>query len=114
MEPTTTLEPGCYLDNHRGHYITRDMIDFATEHGYIVGEMDAYVLSLYEDHYTDENYPHEILDEIARDAEDWLNVGENSGVDRPIRGQNNPPAIPENHAWAWQDGDFGLYPLEDD
>jgi len=24
-----TCETGCYLDNHRGHYISRDVIDLA-------------------------------------------------------------------------------------
>lgn len=102
---------GCYLDSHRGHYISRDMILLAADSfGYNLGSLERWFLDCYEDHNGDENYPTEIIHEIANDVEQWLNCGDNEGPDREIKFQNNPPVIPEGHSWGWNDGDFGLYP----
>jgi hypothetical protein len=114
IERPTITETGCYLDNHRGHYITRDMILLAEEFGFILGEMESFVLDQYDEFNANENYPTESLYALADEALEWLNVGENTGVDRPIRGQNSPPAIPEGTSWGWNDGDFGLYEDEDE
>jgi hypothetical protein len=105
-------ETGCHLDNHRGHYITRDMIELAVEFGFIIGEMEKFVLSMYEDHNSEEGYPFESVQELADEALTWLNCGDNDGPDRQIKFQNNPPVIPNGTAWAWNDGDFGLYWIE--
>jgi hypothetical protein len=113
-ERTIITETGCYLDNHRGHYITRDMIWLAEGYGFILGEMESFVLDQYDELNANENYPTESLYALADEALEWLNVGENTGVDRPIRGQNSPPAIPEGTSWGWNDGDFGLYEDEDE
>lgn len=112
------LETGCYLDNHRGHYLTRDMIELAIGHGFIIDPFAQYALDHYEDWSSVENDLHsgmyECLHSLAADALEWLNCGENSGLDRPIKGQNSPPVIPEGTAWEWNDGDFGLYEEEDE
>ncbi len=108
-ERQTITETGCYLDNHRGHYITRDMILLAEGYGFILGQFESFALEMYEDHSHEDNYPHEALTWLADEALEWLNIGENTGLDRPIKGQNNPPAIPEGTSWGWNDGDFGLY-----
>lgn len=113
IERQTLTETGCYLDNHRGHFITRDMIDLAIGYGYIVDEFVTFALAKYEDHNHEEGYPHEGLREVADHALEWLNIGENSGLDRPMKGQNSPPIIPADHAWDWFDGDFGLYPISE-
>lgn len=106
-------ETGCFLDNHRGHYITRDMIWMAEELGYIIGPLEKFALDHYEDLGHEENYPTDVLYEIAEDALNWLNCGDNEGLNRPIKFQNNPPIIPEDTAWAWNDGDFGLYEIDE-
>jgi hypothetical protein len=86
------------------------MIELAVEFGFIIGEMEKFVLSMYEDHNSEEGYPFESVQELADEALTWLNCGDNDGPDRQIKFQNNPPVIPEGHAWGWNDGDFGLYP----
>lgn len=106
-------DAGCYLDSHRGHYISRDMVLMAAdEFGYILSPIDRWFLDCYEDHSHEEGYPAELVQEIADKVLDWLNGGPNTGVDRAIKGQNSPPIIPESHAWAWWEGDFGLYPID--
>lgn len=110
----TEADCGCYLDNHRGHYITRDMIWLSEGFGFILGEMESFVLDKYDECSHEENYPHESVQYLADKALEWLNVGENSGINRPIPGQNNPPVIPENARWDWNDGDFGLYLYDED
>jgi hypothetical protein len=101
----TAEQAGCYLDNHRGHYIGRDMIELAIGYGFIVDELVQFVLNEYDAHHEDDSYPHESLHELMQEAEDWLNSGR---ADR-VPGQNFPPIIPEGYAWGWNDGDFGLY-----
>lgn len=103
-------ETGCFLDNHRGHYITRDIIEFAVGYGFIIGPFEKFVVDSYDRDNGDEDYPFEGLIELADEAVAWLNIGDNEGIDRPIRGQNSPPIIPDGYAWGMNDGDFGLYP----
>lgn len=106
----TKLQAGCFLDNHRGHYIVRDMILLAVEFGFIISPIDSYVISLYDEKNGDEDYPTECLQEISDEALAWLNGGPNEGKDRANKFQNSPPVIPDGYAWEWFDGDFGLYP----
>ena len=112
MTTETITETGCYLDSHRGHYAVRDCILLAEEYGYILDGFKRFVLAQYDDHYHEEDYPD--LIELCDDAVAWLNCGENTGVDRPIRGQNSPPVIPAGYSWGWNDGDFGLYADDED
>ena len=107
-------ETGCYLDNHRGHYITRDMIQLAVGYGFIIDPFAKFALDMYEDHDGPEEFPFESMVELADEALNWLNCGDNEGIDRAIKGQNSPPIIPEGYAWDWNDGDFGLYAIEND
>src|SRR3954465_2485728 len=69
-------ETGCYLDNHRGHYIMRDVIWMARDYGFIIGECERFVLDMYDDHGHEENYPHEGMIELADEAIEWLNSGQ--------------------------------------
>lgn len=110
VRPTITEDQaGCWLDNHRGHYILRDMIDVATQFGFIIDPFAEFALRIYEDYDGDENYPYEALTELSEEALKWLNYGDNEGLHRPWKGQNSPPVIPEGYMWAWEEGDFGLW-----
>jgi hypothetical protein len=104
-KPAEFTETGCYLDNHRGHYISRDVIDFACAEGFIIGSFERFVVDLYDSHSYYEDYPQEGLIELCDEAIAWLN---SSDVDR-ISGQNVPPKKPEGTYWSFNDGDFGLY-----
>jgi hypothetical protein len=148
METREIIETGCYLDNHRGHYIGRDAIQFAQEYGFIVGPFEQWAIDTYDNHCNDESYPHEGMIELCDDAIEWLNSGQSecitckgtgkvfeatgahipgttmqqrsvickecsgSGRGPRIAGQNFPPRIPEGTVWEFNDGDFGLYPIE--
>ncbi len=74
--PETIADLGCYLDNHRGHYITRDAIELAIGYGFIIGGMDRFVLDMYDDHGHDDTYQHEDLQGLCDDAVEWLNSGQ--------------------------------------
>jgi hypothetical protein len=102
-------DAGCYLDNHRGHYISRDAIEFAVSLGFIVGWFERWALDSYEAHCHEEDYPTEGIYELADEAVAWLN----NGREERLPGQNFPPVIPDDHAWMFFDGDFGLYAIED-
>lgn len=110
MNSTTIMETGCYLDSHCGHYIIRDAVYFAVDHGFIIDGFESFALSHYESHSRDDTYPFEELVELSDRAIRWLN---SSPWKREIRGQNCPPRRPEDAYWGWNDGDFGLY-TEDD
>jgi hypothetical protein len=114
MTTTEITVTGCYLDNHRGHYITRDMLWLCEGFGYILDPCMKFVLSMYEEHSHEEDYPIESLYEEAEQALQWLNGGPNEGLDRAIKFQNSPPVIPAGTAWEWNDGDFGLYEIEEE
>ena len=112
-------ETGCYLDSHRGHYINRDMILLAVEFGFIIDTFERFAIDRYDDWSVEDLVSNDIdligaLHDLCDEALAWLNCGDNSGLDRPMKGQNNPPAIPEGYAWAWNEGDFGLYEIEED
>lgn len=161
-ETITITETGCYLDNHRGHYIERDMIELAQGFGFIVGPFEQWALDTHDVYHVVDafdskvaelqrkEYPFEALHELADDALNWLNSGQGPCIDcgtsgevqwyvgldpetaaanyelvicrkcsgkgrgERIAGQNFPPIIPADHAWDWNDGDFGLYPIEDE
>jgi len=76
METVTLTETGCHLDNHRGHYITAAVIDLAVGYGWILDPMLKWVVDQYDNHNTDEDYPHEGLIELADEAIEWLNSGQ--------------------------------------
>lgn len=101
----TLASVGCHLDNHRGHYISRDTIELAIEFGFIVGSSDLFVLSRYERDGYEDDYPSEVIHELCNEAIAWLNAGQ----DERVSGQNFPPIIPEGYSWGFNDGDFGLY-----
>jgi hypothetical protein len=111
MMTITTENAGCFLDNHRGIYITRDMLWLCRDDfGYIIDPVMSFALAMFGDHSDREDYPMEAIWEESQAALAWLNGGPNEGKDRAIQGQNSPPAIPEGYAWDWYEGDFGLYP----
>jgi hypothetical protein len=145
---TITLDQvGCHLDNHRGHYLTRDMIWLAEEYGFILSSMEKFTLEMYEAQGHADDYPMEELQELSGLALAWLNSGQSNcsrchgtgkrkSLDEPdswldkdlvVRckvctgtgrgpreeGQNFPPILPDDYLWAWNDGDFGIYPLDD-
>ena len=77
METVTITETGCYLDNHRGHYIQRDAIHLAVEHGFIIGGFEKFALDMYgKEGVGDVEYPFESLTELCDEAVNWLNSGQ--------------------------------------
>jgi aminoglycoside phosphotransferase (APT) family kinase protein len=96
--PDIELAPGCYFDSHRGHYIVPDIIAFARNAGRPTDPFVGYALDQYEHVYYTEGYPSEALIEESDRAIEWLN-------------EHHPW---DAHTWMWNDGDFGLYPLDDD
>ena len=138
----TEADLGCHLDNHRGHYIGRDAIQLAQGYGFIVGSFEQWAIDTYDDHGHEEGYPHEAMIELCDKAVEWLNSGQaqcvdclGSGQDAEgwlakdgsrrckrctgtgrgdrIDGQNFPPHIPNGTVWSFEDGDFGLWRIED-
>lgn len=67
---------GCHLDNHRGHYLSRDVIQLAEEYGFIIGPMEQWALHTYEKQSHENSYPHETLQELCDEAIAWLNSGQ--------------------------------------
>lgn len=79
METVTLTDTGCYLDNHRGHYIARDVIDMATGWGFIIAPADEFVVRMYDNSFSlplDIEYPHESITELCDAAIEWLNSGQ--------------------------------------
>ena len=143
MNTDTITETGCYLDNHRGHYISRDVVQMAVEYGFIIDPFAQWALNTYEDRENYSDYPDEAIIELADEATNWLNSGQedctfchgtskaaNGWVDKDgvsrckpctgtgrgprVAGQNFPPKIPEGYVWEFNDGDYGIYKLEDE
>lgn len=112
-ETITITETGCYLDNNRGHYITRDAIELAIGYGFIVGQFERFALDMYDDLGHVENYPFEALVDLCDEAVSWLNHGRDSYPDARWAGQNFPPIVPDDHYWSFYDGDFGLYAVDE-
>lgn len=90
--------PGCYIDSHHGHYAIPAMIQFAHGHGFPLDPFAKFTLIAYDNHYHMDEYPTGAMDELATEAETWMN-------------DNHPTP---GHSWGWNYGDFGLYPNEDD
>lgn len=76
----TESQAGCFLDNHRGHYIGRDAIQLAQGYGFIVGWFEQWAIDTYDDHSHDENYPNEGMIELCDHAVEWLNSGQTECV----------------------------------
>lgn len=74
MNETIITETGCYLDNHRGHYLLRDAIELSVGYGFIIGPFERFALDMYED------WHHAIdldaLSELCDEAVEWLNSGQ--------------------------------------
>lgn len=94
----TPLRPGCYFDSHRGHYIYPEIIRFARSFGRPTDEEIETALARYDGHYHEADYPHEAIIEESEAAIEWLN--EHFGQ--------------AGHVWEWNDGDFGLYAVEEE
>lgn len=110
IETITLTETGCYLDNHRGHYIIRDTIELAAHWGFIVGPFERFALDHYDDLGHEEDYPQECLIELCDEAVAWLNAGR----EERMPGQNFPPIVPDGFHWSFEDGDFGLWQYDED
>jgi hypothetical protein len=80
-------ETGCYFDNHRGHYITPAVIEFAVEKGFMIGPFEQFAVDMYDSFNFDQKYPHESLQALADEARDWLNSGQDE-CDNCTRGFN--------------------------
>ena len=78
MKTINITDTGCFLDNHRGHYIGRDTIQLAQEWGFIVGSFEQFAIDMYDSDAVAErnDYPYEALIELCDDAVEWLNSGQ--------------------------------------
>lgn len=102
----TADQAGCYLDNHRGHYIMRETTETEIRTTFIVGELVQFVLNEYDVHHSDDGYPHESLHELMQEAEDWLNSGQGSCDDCAGTGRS-----PKSGEW-FKRADDGMLPDE--
>lgn len=78
-ETITITETGCHLDNHRGHFITRDVIQLAQGFGFIIDPFAEWAIVNYG--RADEtdlvgDFPFESMVDLADDAIAWLNSGQ--------------------------------------
>jgi hypothetical protein len=89
---------GCWLDNHRGHYITRDVILLAADHGFPLSDEDRAFVDTYDEDCHEPNFDFESLVDLSDRAIDWMNE---VLCDRP-----------DDTYFQFLDGDFGLYPAE--
>jgi hypothetical protein len=105
---TDAIGTGCYIDSHAGHYGTRDVLYLARDFGFILSAFETFVLEMYDSHYCVDIFPNEELFDLCDEAISWLNC------DEAPKGQNLPPIKPVDYSWSWNDGDFGLYPNEED
>lgn len=94
----STLEPGCYFDSHRGHYIVPAIIQLALDNGRPTNGTVRDLLARYDAESHQDDYPNEYVIEESDAAIQWLN--EHLGRD--------------GYWWEWNDGDFGLYPLDEE
>jgi hypothetical protein len=92
-------EPGCMFDSHKGHYIIVEIIRFAEGEGRKLNDRMTNLIDRYESESHDPTYPFERVIEESDKAIEWLNDN------------RRPDAA---YAWGWNDGDFGLYEIEDD
>ena len=110
--PIDALEPGCYIDSNQGHYAMARLINLARRWGYRLDPFEEFALANYDLHYQEDLYPTSAMDDLADSVIDWLNQDEDQ---MPIIGiQPVPPKRAEGHYWDWKDGDFGLWPIEED
>ena len=101
----TEADIGCHLDNHRGHYITRDAIQLAQEFGFIVGSFEQWAIDTYAAEVMLDNsnnnlydsYPNEAMIELCDEAVAWLNSGQTQCVDCLGSGQ-------DAEGWLAKDG----------
>lgn len=107
--PTNTIQSGCYIDSHMGHYAIPESIKIAVSFGFHIDPFAQFALDAYDSFYFEDNYPSESLIELSDEAIDWLN----STPTMHWSGDARPPVRPENTYWGWNDGDFGLWPEED-
>jgi hypothetical protein len=91
----TTDQAGCWLDNHRGHYIGRDAIELAVEFGFLIGGFEKFAVDMYQDHSHEDNYPFEAMHELCDEAVTWLNSGQS---ECPVcGGTGHPPEGSEDY-----------------
>lgn len=99
VPPADHWSPGVYLASHRGHYLDRDVVRFATSLGFQIDPFAQFACRAYEDQNHEADYPHEALRDLADDAIEFLN-------DR-----YNPD--PDHLTWGYDDGDFGLWDMDE-
>lgn len=94
----TSADAGCFFDSHRGHYIIPAIIEFAREQGRDLDDRTTDLVAQYDRDWSDDTYPYDHVIEESDAAIGWLNDNRR----------------PDGFWWGWNDGDFGLYPLEND
>lgn len=94
----SSADAGCIFDSHRGHFIVPDVVRFAYRHGRPTDPFVVFALARYDDEYFKPTYPSEGMIEEADAATVWLNAN----------------LAPEGFAFDWNDGDYGLYEVDDE
>lgn len=104
MDTITINETGCYLDNHRGHYIGRDTIQFAQDHGFIIGTFEQFAVSTYSEYGHHEDFPQEGMIELCDEAIAWLNSGQDKCDMCGGTGKLEQGTVNSMEAWFDKDG----------
>jgi hypothetical protein len=99
---------GCWIDSHHGHYAIPEVIRIGHSFGYVLTDVERYVVAAYDRDNHRDDYPHEFIIELSEQIIDWLNSYHYwSAAGYAPNGK--PPEIPVGSWWGWNDGDFGLY-----
>lgn len=96
IQRLTPADAGCIYDSHHGHYIVPFVIGYAERSGRPTDPFVGWALATYQRCSHEPDYPNDALIEESEMATVWLNDN----------------IAPNEYAFGWNDGDFGMWPDE--